>query len=140
MTKKKYIIIAITTIAFIIIISLILLKNNNQKDWKNEILNSDNYEMTMEDCNSRKITIPKEKVPELFNKWNNLSNNGPWTGNNNLCYTKVNILYEKNSIIKTIEIILIDDTSLVLIKDNNSTYYTNSSEINNYLNNLFIEY
>ena len=111
-----------------------------KKNYTSEVLNSDNYEMTMEDCNSRKVTLPKEKVPELFNKWNSLSNNGPWTGDNNTCYTKVTISFEKDNIIKNVELILVDDTSLVLNKDNNSTYYTNSSEINNYLNDLFKRY
>lgn len=137
MNKKQYTIIGITILLFVAIIVFILLNSNNQDSWITEILKSEKYEITMENCSSQKKTLPNETLQELSNKWNEISNNGPWMGNNNTCYKKMTINYEKNSAIQQIEILLVDDTSLVLNINNSSTYYTNSSNINSYLNSLF---
>lgn len=102
-----------------------------------EILKSDNYEITMTDCNNKTVKLPKEAVKELFNRWTELSDNGPWTGNNDICYTKVIISFENNNVIQEREILLVDENTLVLNLNEESKYYTNSSGINNYLNELF---
>lgn len=140
MNKKQYIIVGITILLFIIAIAAILLNKNNQESWMTQILNSQEYEITIENCNNKKTTLPKETVEELFSKWEELSNNGPWMGNNNTCYKTVTISTENNGIIEETEILLIDDTSLVLNINNSSTYYTNALHINNYLNTLFNSY
>ena len=137
MSKKQYIIIGITILLFIGVIIAIMLSNKNKSNWATEILNSDKYEITMENCNNQKKELPKEALKELSQKWEELSNNGPWMGNNNTCYKKIIINYEKNNVIQEVEIELIDDTSLVLNINNTRTYYTKSSNINNYLDSLY---
>jgi len=137
MTKKQYVIIGTTILLFIGIIIYILLNKNNQENWINQIQKSEKYEITIKNCNNQSKILPKNTLQELNSKWNELSNNGPWMGNNNICYKTVTINYEKNNIIQQVEILLIDDTSLVLNINNSSTYYTKSSNINSYLNSLF---
>lgn len=133
MNKKNYIIIGITALTFIIAIVTILLLNNN-KNWTNEILNSQNYEVSILDCNGIEKNLDKYVLNTLSDKWNTLSNNGPWMGENNSCYTKVTITYENNGIINSKELLIIDDTSLVLIDATKSIYYTNAESIILYLN------
>lgn len=137
MNRKKYIIAGTTIIVFIIIIIIILLNKNSKENWITEILNSEKYEITMKNCNNQEKKLPNEVLQELSNNWNKVSNNGPWLGNNNTCYNTVTINFETNNIIQKTEILLIDDTSLVLNINNSSTYYTNSSNINNYINSIF---
>lgn len=139
MNKKQIYIILGTIILFVIIIlGILLIKSKN--NWQEEILSSDEYTMTMEDCNNRKTEFPKEKTEELFIKWNNLTDNGPWTGDEKACYKTVTIIYEKESIVQSVKILLIDNSSLVLNINNIKRYYINSEEINAYLNNLFETY
>ena len=58
-------------------------------------------------------------------------------GDNSICYTTVTISYENNGIINKKEILLLDNSSIALIENNTSTYYTNAIDIINYLNTLF---
>lgn len=136
MNKKNYIIIGATAIAFIIIIATILLSKDNNI-WTSEILNAQNYEINMQNCNGRNKTLDKNTLTTLENKWNKLSNNGPWLGDNNKCYTTITISYETNGIINTKEILIIDDSSIVFIDATNSIYYTKANEIITYLNSIF---
>lgn len=140
MTKKNYLIIGSTALFFIITIIVILLlgNNNNSEDWTSDILKSQSYQITMEDCNGREKTLDNSTLTKLSEKWTNLSNNGPWTGDTTACYTKVTISYENGSIINTKEIVIVDNSSIALIVGNNTIYYTNASEVINYLNTLFI--
>lgn len=137
MGKKSYLIIGGTILIFVVAIIAILLSGNNS-DWTTDILNSQKYQMTMTDCNGRERVLDNETLTTLSNKWSALSNNGPWTGDDNACYTTVTISYENNGIVNKKEILIIDDTSIALIEYNNSTYYTNASDIINHLNTLFI--
>ena len=139
MNKKSYLIIGGTILFFTITIVAILLSKNNKISWTHEIINSQNYELTMTNCNGREKKIDKNSFTTISSKWNILSNNGPWMGNSSICYTTVTISYENNGIINTKEILLLDNSSLALIENNVSTYYTNASEIINYLNTLFTE-
>lgn len=136
MNKKQYIIVGFTIVLFLGIMIVILI-SNNKDNWTTEILNSEKYEVLMDNCNNEKKTLPNKVLQELSKNWNELSNNGPWMGNNSICYKKVIISYEKDNVIQEVEIQLIDDSSLVLNINNNSTYYTKSININNYLNSLF---
>lgn len=140
MNKKKYMTVGGTILLFVIIIVVILLQGNKKDAWMKEVLNSEDYQITMTNCSNRTTKFPKETIKELFNKWNQLSDNGPWTGDNNKCYPKVTINYSKDGIVKHQEFILIDDSSLAISSSNGYWYYTNSSEINNYLNDLFSKY
>lgn len=140
MTKKQYLTIFITIIAFIIIIATIILTGNKKNDWINNIINSESYIITMKDCNDREITLPKETIQKIKNNWNNISDNGPWTGDTNKCYKTIIISYENNDVIEKKEIKIIDDNSLALISNNDTRYYVNTKEINDYLNNLFTTY
>lgn len=139
MTKKNYLIIGVTILIFIIVIIAILLLGNNKKnDWTTDILEAQTYQIKMKDCNNKEKILDNNTLITLKDKWNNLSNNGPWTGDTSACYTTIIISYENNGIINTKEIVLIDNSSIALIIGNNTVYYTNANEIINYLNNLFI--
>lgn len=137
MNKKGYLIIGGTILFFIIAIVAILLSNNKKTTWIDEITNSQNYEITMTNCNEREQKIDKNSLITISNNWSNLSNNGPWMGDSSVCYTTITISYENNGIINTKEILLLDNSSLALIENNTSTYYTNATDIINLFNNLF---
>ena len=138
MNKNKYLILGSTILVIVAVIIIILVTGNKKTSWQDEVLNSDKYTITMEDCNERKVELPSDTVKEIFAKWDKLSNNGPWTGNNDGCFQKVTITFEKGAVVKNYEILLIDETSLVLNFDNNSTYYNNGKEIITYLEETFI--
>lgn len=140
MNKKKYMTVGGTILLFVIIIVVILLQGNKKDAWMKEVLASEDYQITMTNCSNRTTMFPKETIKELFNKWNQLSDNGPWTGDNNKCYSKVTITYSKDGIVKQQEFMLIDDSSLAISSSNGYWYYTNSSEVNSYLNDLFNKY
>ena len=140
MTKKQYTAIFITIGIFIIIIASILINGTKKNNLFSKIIQSESYTITMKDCNGREVTLPNEALQNIKDKWKNLSDNGPWTGDQNKCYKTITISYETNDVIEKLEIILVDDTSLSLILNNNNRYYTNSEEINKYLNNLFSMY
>ncbi len=135
MNKKQIYIILGTIVFFVIIIMLILLpkKKNN---WQKEILSADNIQVSMEDCNDRKVDLPKETVEVLFTKWGDLVDNGPWTSEEKKCYETLTITYEKESVIQSIKILLTSDSSLVLNINNTKRYYVNSMDVNAYLRNL----
>lgn len=139
MSKKQYYII-FGTIAFFVILLITLLLLGNKNNWQKQVLKTNNYNITMENCNNRKTEFPKESVKKLFEKWNKLSDNGPWTGDKDSCYSHADITYEKDGIVQTIKIYLIDDNSLVLNINNVSRYYVNSEKVNKYLNELFETY
>lgn len=138
MDKKNYLIISGTILIFVIaIIAILLSGNKNKSNWIEEIQKSQNYEITMKDCNGREKKIEKNTLNFLSEKWNVLSNNGPWTGNRNECYTTISISHDTNGIVKEKNIILIDSETLVLELDTTTIYYTNGEEIINYLNSSF---
>ena len=137
MSKKNYLIIGGTILFFLIAIIVILLSKNNEATWIEEIINSQNYEITMKNCNDREKKIDKKILTTINNNWNNLSNNGPWMGDISICYTKLTISYENNGIVNKKEILLLDNSSIALIENNTTTYYTNATNIINYLNTAF---
>lgn len=139
MGKRNYLIIGGTIAIFIIVIAVIFFIGNTKEDWTTDILESNSYQITMTDCNNREKKLDNNILNELSKKWTTLSNNGPWTGNSDTCYTNILITYDNDGIINTKEILLIDNSSLALIVGNNSIYYTNANEIINYLNGLFIK-
>lgn len=139
MDKKSYLIIGGTILIFVVAITTILLLGNNQDDWTKDILNANSYQITMIDCNGRQKTLENETLNTLKDKWNELSNNGPWTGNTNECYTTVTISYDTNGIVREKQILIIDDSSIVLDLQTSTIYYTNASEVINHLNSLFIK-
>ena len=132
MNKKKYIIIIISVITLIGII--LFLSNNTKTNIFDEILKLNNYEIKIKDCSNTEKELPKEILTTISNNWNNLSDNGPWLGDTTTCYKEITITYKENNTSKEIKILLVDDTSLVLINNNKSTYYTNSRNINKALN------
>lgn len=138
MSKKSYLIIGITVAIFVIAIITILLSDDNKEDWTTDILNSNSYEIIMTNCNDRQKTLENNTLNTLKEKWNSLSNNGPWTGNNNACYTTITISYDNNGIVRQKQILLIDDSTLVLDLQTITIYYTNAKEVIDYLNTLFI--
>ena len=137
MNKKNYLIIVGAILMFLIAIIAILLSKNTRTTWIQEITNSQNYELTMTNCNGKEKKLDKSSLTTINNNWDNLSNNGPWTGNSNICYTKVTISYENSGIINTKELLLLDNSSIALIENNTSTYYTNATDVIAYLNTLF---
>lgn len=140
MDKKNYLIIGATIAVFAVTIIAILLLGKNKGDWTKDILEATSYQITMIDCNGREKQLENNVLNSLSNKWTNLSDNGPWMGDTNNCYTTITVSYDNNGtgVINKKEILIIDDSSLALIVGNNSIYYTNAEEIINYLNTLFI--
>lgn len=139
MNKKSYLIIGVTIIIFLIAIVTIVFSNNSKNNnWTTEIKKSQNFQITMTDCNGREKKLPNNILDELSNKWNLISNNGPWTGDNNTCYNTVTISYDNNGIVKQKQILIIDDSSMVLSIEESNTYYTNANSIINELNKLFV--
>lgn len=136
MNKKNYLIIGLTISAFVIAIITILILNNNKGDWTTDILKASSYEIRIINCNGREKELEQNVLTTLSGKWNTLSNNGPWTGNTNTCYTTITISYDTNGIVKQKQILLIDETSLVLDLGTNTIYYTNAKDIIDYLNNM----
>lgn len=139
MDKKNYLIIWGTMLVFIIAIVAILLSGKNNSDWTTDIKEAQNYQMIITDCNDRQKELDKSTLNTLSDKWDVLSNNGPWTGDTTACYTTLTISYDTNGIVKQKNIIIIDESTLVLDVDANTIYYTNASEIINYLNSLFVK-
>ena len=135
MSKKQIYIILSTIVFFVIIITIILLPKK-KSNWQKEILSANNIQVFMEDCNDRKTELPKETVEVLFSKFNDLIDNGPWTGDEKKCYDTLTITYEKESVIQSINIYITSDSSLVLNINDNKRYYVNSMEANAYLKNL----
>ena len=136
MNKKNYLIIGLTISAFVIAIITILILNNNKGDWTTDILKASSYEIRIINCNGREKELEQNVLTTLSGKWNTLSNNGPWTGNTNTCYTTITISYDTNGIVKQKQILLIDETSLVLDLGTSTIYYTNAKDIIDYLNNM----
>ena len=136
MNKKNYLIIGSIAVIFIITI-IIILTSQNKNNWTHEVINAQNYQISMLDCNGREKTLDKNTINTISEKWGELSNNGPWTGNNNACYTTITISYETNGIINTKEILIIDNTSIAFIEATDSIYYTNANDIISHLNTLF---
>lgn len=138
MTKKNYLIIGVTALFFIIAIIAILVLGKNNNDWTTDILNSYSYEMTMKDCSGKEKKLDNNVLNTLSDKWNTLSNNGPWTGDASSCYTTLTISYDTDGIIREKKIVLIDNSSIAFLSGGSSVYYTNASDIINYLNAQFI--
>lgn len=138
MNRKTYFIIGSAIAVIIIAITIFaFLSPKSNSSWLGEITNANSFEIIMSDCNGREKTLSKDVITNISNNWNKLSNNGPWMGDNNKCYKTVTISYENNGIINEKEILLIDETSLVLSSSGSSTYYTNASEIRSYLEEAF---
>lgn len=140
MDKKKYITLIITIIIFITIIAVILINSNNKTNWIEKVKASDTYQINISNCNSKEITVPNETIDEITKKLNNVSDNGPWTGDNNKCYTTLTISYNNDDKIEYITIKIIDNNSFTLSTNGSDRYYTNSKELNTYINNLLNEY
>lgn len=140
MNKNKYIILIIIALIFIIPITIILLNNKNKVNWIEEVKKSDSYQITINNCNGKEVIVPNEIINEIPNKLNNISDNGPWTGDNNKCYNNLTISYNKDNRIDYITIKIIDDNSFVLSTINSDRYYVDAKELNNYIKNLLIEY
>lgn len=136
MNKKSYLVIIITILVFVITIVAIILSGNN-KDWTTDIKKAQNYQMIMTDCNNIQKEIANSALEQLSNKWSTLSNNGPWTGDSSACYTTLTISYETEGIVRQKQIIIIDESTLVLDSNTSTIYYTNAEEVVNYLNSLF---
>lgn len=138
MTKKNYLIIGGTALFFIIAIVVILVLGKDKNNWTTEIFNSNNYEMIMKDCSGKEKKLNNTTLNILSEKWNSLSNNGPWTGDTTACYTTLTISYDTDGIIRKKEIVLIDSSSVAFLSGGSSIYYTNANEVINYLNEQFI--
>lgn len=139
MNKKNYLITGGTILIFLISIIAILFSNSQKNNnWTTEIKNSQNFQITMKDCNGREKELSDNILDTISNKWHFLSNNGPWTGDTNTCYTTVTFSYDNNGIIKQKQILIIDDSSIVLRIESSNTYYTNANNIIDELNKLFI--
>lgn len=134
MTKKNYLIIGGTALFFIITIIAILVLGKDKNNWTTDILNSYSYEIIMKDCSGKEKKLDNNVLNTLSEKWNTLSNNGPWTGNASTCYTTITIQYDTDGIIREKEIVLIDNSSVAFLSGGSSIYYTNATEIINYLN------
>lgn len=140
MEKKKHITLIITTIIFIIIIAVILISGKTKTNWIEKVKTSDTYQININNCNGKEIIVPNETIDKIEEKLKNISDNGPWTGDNNKCYTTLTISYSNNNNIEYITIKTVDNNSFVLSTNGSDRYYTDSKELNNYINNLLNEY
>ena len=82
----------------------------------------------------------EDKQKEVLNKidtyWKELSNNGPWTGNNDICYDTISVRYDNNNVMQKIDIQIIDNDSIVLKSNNNTTYYNHANNLVTYLRSI----
>ena len=122
------------------IITILLANNKGKVNWIKEVEKSNDYQITVNNCNEKETIVPNEVLNEISKKLNNISDNGPWTGDNNKCYSSLIISFSKESQIEYITIKLIDNNSFVLSTSGNDRYYTNSAELNNYINELINTY
>lgn len=134
MTKKNYIVLGVTAFILLGVIILILLNKQND-NWIKDILNTD-YNIYYIDCNNNENLLDKEVLNKIETYWVELSNNGPWTGNNDVCYDTINIRYDNNNVVQKIEIKIIDNDSIVLTTNTNSTYYNHANNLITYLNSF----
>lgn len=134
MTKKNYIVLGVTAFILLGVIILILLNKQND-NWIKDILNTD-YNIYYIDCNNNENLLDKEVLNKIETYWVELSNNGPWTGNNDVCYDTINIRYDNNNVVQKIEIKIIDNDSIVLTTSTNSTYYNHANNLITYLNSF----
>lgn len=66
MDKKKYIILLSTLAIFIIAIITILLANNKGKvNWIKEVEKSNDYQITVNNCNEKETIVPNEVLNEI---------------------------------------------------------------------------
>ena len=73
MDKKKYIILLSTLAIFIIAIITILLANNKGKvNWIKEVEKSNDYQITVNNCNEKETIVPNEVLNEISKKLNEI--------------------------------------------------------------------
>lgn len=135
MTKKNYIVIGVTILIFLGIIVLILINKQNST-WTKDILNTNNYDIYYIDCNNIENKLNKEVLNKIDTYWKELSNNGPWTGNNDICYDTISVRYDNNNVMQKIDIQIIDNDSIVLKSNNNTTYYNHANNLVTYLRSV----
>lgn len=126
--KKNYTYIILGILLLIIVGIIIYFNKENKTNWTKDFLNT-TYNINYLDCNNNNKTLDNNILNKIDNGWSKLSNNGPWTGNNNVCYDKITITTSN----KSAELLIIDESSLVLKIDNNETYYTNAGNLITYL-------
>lgn len=131
MTKKNYILLGATAFILLGVIILILLNKQND-NWIKDILNT-NYDIYYLNCDNDENKLDKEVLNKIETYWKELSNNGPWTGNNDICYETISIRYDNNNVVQKIEIKIIDNGSIVLTTNNGSTYYNHANNLITYL-------
>lgn len=133
--KNKKVVLIILPIIILLVIGILLLTNKEQNNWIDNILKEE-YQIYTLECDGTTNVLEDNVLKEIKNKWNNLSDNGPFLGNLDTCYKKIIIDY--NSDIVDIEII--DDSSIILKESNSKehyTYYTNANKLVAYLNKYF---
>ena len=120
---------------FLGIIVLILINKQNS-NWTKDILNTNNYNIYYLDCNNTETILNKEVLNKIDTYWKDLSNNGPWTGNNDICYDTISVRYDNNNVMQKIDIQIIDNDSIVLKSNNNTTYYNHANNLVTYLRSV----
>jgi len=133
MKTKKRVVILLPIILIIIIGLFFLLEKKN--NWIDNILKKD-YEIYTLECDGTTNILDNNVLKEIKNYWGELSDNGPYLGNHEVCYKMVIIDY--NDDIVDIEII---DNSSIIVKESKTndyyTYYTKAQDLINYLNRYF---
>lgn len=134
MTKKNYLVLGITAFIFLVVIIFILINKQNN-NWTKEILNT-NYNIYYIDCENTENKLDKTVLNKIDTYWKELSNNGPWTGNNNVCYDTFTIRYDNNNVVQKIDILIIDNDSIVLKTNNDNAYYNHANNLITYLRSI----
>lgn len=134
MTKKNYIILGVTTL-ILLGITIFILINKQNSNWTKNILDT-NYNVYYIDCENNESKLDKEVLNKIDTYWKELSNNGPWTGDSDKCYDTFSVRYDNNNVIQKVNIQIIDNDSIVLKTNNNSTYYNHANNLITYLNGL----
>ena len=113
-----------------------ILINKQNSNWTKDILNTNNYDIYYVDCNNTETILNKEVLNKIDTYWKELSNNGPWTGNNDVCYDTISVRYDNNNVMQKIDIQIIDNDSIVLKSNNNTTYYNHANNLVAYLRSV----
>ena len=125
MHKKNYLIVG-TIIFFFTALIILLTLNKKESTWIEDVQKASSYEINITNCVGSQTKINNNVINNIEKYWSKLSNNGPWTGDNTICYPTISINYDN----KDSKILIIDDDSLVF----NNVYYVNARELITYLN------
>jgi hypothetical protein len=109
-------------------------KTSSSKEFINVI--NPKYSIISIGKNNRYGHPNKEVLNKIDTYWKELSNNGPWTGSNDICYDTFTIRYDNNNVVQKIDLQIVDNDSIVLKASNGNTYYNHANNLVTYLRSI----